>query len=292
MRGPARKAKAAVVDYRKLADVGKGVSFFASAAYAEGKKAKKAAAAPKKAADVAAKKPADAKKKKRSSGPTYTHFIREAIVLKGKPVKGASAVAITSYLKEKHPTKSDPVHIRLALKRGVKDGSLVRTGGSYRLAAGIAATVGVKKVVVRKPKAAAAPAGAAAAPAGAAAAAAAPKAKKATKKAAATPKPAGAGSRVTGKPKAKVFDNKTDAPESSFKWQFHDAKFAGGWGDYESKASDVVEAAYQEWLKNPYTDVRAVHSGDWNYSIDFTNNKQVNIQHEAHTQRDIRRVKK
>jgi len=240
----------------------------------------------------------------KKGGPTYTHYVREAILLKGKPIKGASAVAITTYLKATHPTKADPVHIRLALRRGVADGSLVRTGGSYRLAAGIAATVGVKKPVVRKAKAAAPPAAAAAAaaapagaPAAAAAAAATPKrgGKKAPAKkaAASTPKPAGAGSRVSGKtPKAKVFDDKTVAPESSFKWQFHDAKFAGGWGDYESKANDVVEAAYQEWLKNPYTDVRAVHSGDWNYSIDFTNNKQVNIQHEAHTQRDIRRVKK
>ncbi len=38
-------------------------------------------------------------------------------------------------------------------------------------------------------------------------------------------------------------------------------------------------------------DVRAVKSGQWEYLVDFMGMKQTNIQHENHTQRDIRRIK-
>ena len=56
MRGPARKAKASKVDYKKLADLGKGVSFFATPAYQEGKKPVAAAPKRKRAAPGKAKK--------------------------------------------------------------------------------------------------------------------------------------------------------------------------------------------------------------------------------------------
>jgi len=68
-------------------------------------------------------------------------------------------------------------------------------------------------------------------------------------------------------------------------WQFKH----GGWHNYDPEASDIVEVAYQDWLSNPYTDVRSVKSGHWSYMIDFRQLKQTNIQHSAHTQRDIRR---
>ncbi|KAN0029721.1 hypothetical protein ACTA71_007857 [Dictyostelium dimigraforme] len=71
-------------------------------------------------------------------------------------------------------------------------------------------------------------------------------------------------------------------------WQY----LHGTWNDYDNDASKVVEDAYQEWLTNPYTDVRSVKSGAWAYQIDFKQNKQTNIQHFAHTTRDIRRVLK
>jgi len=70
-------------------------------------------------------------------------------------------------------------------------------------------------------------------------------------------------------------------------WQYYD----NGWKKYEQAASDVVEAAYQDYVKDPTNfDVRAIKSGHWMYQVDFVNNKQTNIQHEAHTVRNIRRI--
>ncbi|KAN0015982.1 hypothetical protein ACTFIU_005932 [Dictyostelium citrinum] len=79
-----------------------------------------------------------------------------------------------------------------------------------------------------------------------------------------------------------------EKPKEQPVWQF----LHGTWNDYDTDASKVVEEAYQEWLTNPYTDVRSVKSGAWAYQIDFKQNKQTNIQHHAHTTRDIRRVLK
>src|SRR3990167_6923357 len=58
-----------------------------------------------------------------------------------------------------------------------------------------------------------------------------------------------------------------------------------GWHRYDADASGVVEAAYQDYLKNPWTDVRAVKSGQFHYSVDFTRMKQKNLEHWAHTER-------
>jgi len=70
-------------------------------------------------------------------------------------------------------------------------------------------------------------------------------------------------------------------------WQYFD----GGWKKYDRAANDLVEAAYQDYVKDPTNfDVRAVKSGHWQYQVDFVNNKQTNIQHEAHTVRNIRRI--
>lgn len=70
-------------------------------------------------------------------------------------------------------------------------------------------------------------------------------------------------------------------------WQYQH----NGWKNYDGKASDVVEEVYQSYLVNRGgTDVRAVKSGEWEYLVDFQQMKQTNIQHAAHTVRDIRRV--
>lgn len=70
-------------------------------------------------------------------------------------------------------------------------------------------------------------------------------------------------------------------------WQYYD----GGWRDYDDEASRIVEEAYQDYLANPnMLDVRSVQSGMWNYQVDFLNMKQTNINHFAHTVRDIRRI--
>jgi len=82
-----------------------------------------------------------------------------------------------------------------------------------------------------------------------------------------------------------------DAPEANdgngIRWQYYD----NGWKYYEQAAADVVEEAYQDYVKDPgQFDVRAIKSGHWMYQVDFANMKQTNIQHEAHTVREIRRV--
>lgn len=77
-----------------------------------------------------------------------------------------------------------------------------------------------------------------------------------------------------------------DAKEE-YVWQYHN----GTWKNYDAKASDVVEKAYQDYLKNRETTaVCLVKSGEWEYMIDFLA-KQTNIRHENHTTRDIRRLK-
>ena len=96
-------------------------------------------------------------------------------------------------------------------------------------------------------------------------------------------------------PLATIYDNSSvgivptltlSATNSVAQWQYeHD-----GWKNYDKVASDVVEAAYQDWQKNPFTDVRAIKSGEWQYTVDFNTMIQENIQHENHTKRNIRRT--
>lgn len=89
-------------------------------------------------------------------------------------------------------------------------------------------------------------------------------------------------------PRAKVFDNSTVVVEgaSNVIWQYEH----NGWHDYDTTASDVVEAAFREWQANPYTDVRAIKSGQWQYQVDFNAMQQTNIEHANHTRRSIRRL--
>lgn len=72
------------------------------------------------------------------------------------------------------------------------------------------------------------------------------------------------------------------------KWQYKND--SGKWADYDKAASDAVEAAYASWLVNPHIDVRSVHSGDWDYNVDFNLLTQQNIRHQAHKVRQIQRV--
>jgi len=70
-------------------------------------------------------------------------------------------------------------------------------------------------------------------------------------------------------------------------WQYQD----GGWRPYDAAANKILEEAYQDYLGNPHNfSVRAVKSGDWEYSVDFKNLTQTNVQHQAHTSRKIRRT--
>ena len=71
-------------------------------------------------------------------------------------------------------------------------------------------------------------------------------------------------------------------------WQFKENN--GRFVNYAPKASVLVEEAYSRWLVNPEVDVRAVRSGDWEYMVDFNNMQQQNVQHPAHTIRQVKRV--
>lgn len=81
--------------------------------------------------------------------------------------------------------------------------------------------------------------------------------------------------------------------EHTLNWQYYlDKPVDGktpGWHDYTSEASAIVEAAFQDWQKDPAIDVRAVQSGSFAYQIDFNGMTQTNVTHSAHTVRTIRR---
>lgn len=86
-----------------------------------------------------------------------------------------------------------------------------------------------------------------------------------------------------------------DRPTRTHKWQFLDGDVKnfpmGTWRDYDADASDEVEKAYQQYQRCPgLCDVRRVKSGHFAYLVSFLNMHQLNVDHEAHTQRPIRRV--
>lgn len=70
------------------------------------------------------------------------------------------------------------------------------------------------------------------------------------------------------------------------RWEYFD----NGYHPYDSSASGMVEQVYQQWLINPGDfDVRSVKSGHFSYMVDFRQMTQMNIEHENHTVRKIRR---
>lgn len=70
-------------------------------------------------------------------------------------------------------------------------------------------------------------------------------------------------------------DGKNTSDKLVWAWQYWD----NGWYNYDKAASNVVEATYQEYLKNPgISDVRAVKSGQWTYQVDFRQMIQTNIE--------------
>ena len=87
-------------------------------------------------------------------------------------------------------------------------------------------------------------------------------------------------------------------PEKGVIWQYYDksnhnaiVKNLDGWYDYDKKASDVVEEEWQKYIKNrAMCDVRAVKSGQFSYQVDFMSWNQTNLDHSAHTKRNIRRL--
>jgi len=198
-----------------------------------------------------------------------------------------SIIRIYKSIVEKYPvTDNYRRYVGAALKRGQDEGALTRVGASYRLTHKGRDQLkrkkrkGTKKAEKKKKKPTAA------------------KKTKKSKKDSSAPKKKKKKAEKKGETKKKTPKTKernsttTSTPGISpagykFKWQYMD----GTWKDYQLNGSDVVEQAYQDYMKNPgKCDVRAVKSGQWSYQVDFLNLKQTNIQHESHTVRDIRRI--
>nr|QYA18369.1 bifunctional linker histone H1/H5 [Clandestinovirus] len=199
---------------------------------------------------------------KKNVHPSYKRMVTLAI--QSKDEKGASLKTIYGFLEERWSIgKTGRRFVRSALKKGVEKKIFTQRKATYRIA---------KCKIKEKPK-----------PKKVRSSALNPKpAKPVIAKRASKPKP-------KPKPKSTNATVTTSTPQTSlvWTWQFHD----NGWCNYHPDASKVVEATYQEYLRNPgITDVRSVQSGEWHYLVDFRQMTQQNIQHENHTVRRIRRV--
>jgi WWE domain/linker histone H1 and H5 family len=184
--------------------------------------------------------------------PPYKRMIKLAIAAEPNR-KGASLIRIYKYIEQHWRLGPNKrTFIKNAIRRQMETGDIVQNGARYR----------AKTKPIRR-------------------------AKRAAKR---NPVVAIAKSNSTRKPK--TAPKKKAVPGTSVSqlvwfWQYYD----NGWMNYHPDASTIVEAVYQDYLRNPgCTDVRSVTSGDWNYLVDFKLMQQQNIQHENHTIRKIRRA--
>lgn len=184
--------------------------------------------------------------------PPYKRMIKLAIASEPNR-QGASLVRIYKYLERHWQVGANKrMFIKKAIQRQIEVGNIVQNGARYR----------TKTKPARR-------------------------AKRVTKS---NPVVAIAKANSTRKPKPAP--NKKTVPVTPVSqliwfWQYYD----NGWMNYHPDASTIVEAVYQDYLRNPgVTDVRSVTSGDWNYLVDFKLMQQQNIQHENHTIRKIRRA--
>jgi hypothetical protein len=211
--------------------------------------------------------------------------------LSGKKGAGVGVLAITKAVKAatKNKSKKLQASVRIALNGLVRSGALVLLAKKkYKLAKDARKK---KPTTTTKKKKAPIKAGPTAAKkkrktaTTKTAAVATPTKKKAKKKIAPEAAPEG-GPAVMGEPALKKKKSKTSLADEPH-WEYFDRS----WRPYVKDASDVVEAAFQEYLRDPgMLDVRSVKSGSWAYQVDFVNMKQTNIEHANHTVRDIRRI--
>lgn len=281
-------------------------------------------------AEKAKQKPKYAKGQKKPSKPTYVNMIRRALIALNQR-NGSSLFSIYKYIEEHYPvSQSYRKYIAAALKKGEEEGLFERERMSYRITSKgrrprkKRAKKAAKKKSSTKRKRSSSPGKKSSSAkdkkkSSSSSSSSSSKKKKAKKSSekkkkdkkksaskakAAKSKDAAASkssrSRATKAKKggAKAEDQGSSAGKKKsggttpagykFKWQYQEGD---QWKDYDINASDVVEAAYQGYIKNPgMCDVRAVKSGQWQYQVDFLNNKQTNIQHENHKVRSIRRV--
>jgi len=278
------------------------------------------------AKEAAAKKAATPKRKlsakERAGKPSYARMIAKALVALNER-SGSSGTAIAQHVEANYATHLPDnfrIFLRRALKKAVEEGLLRHEGARYRLSTKGKYKLGIKrkKRTIKKKKSASKIAKKKKTT----------KKDNATKKRSASPKrtttttkkkkksdssegkkkkkdttakskkaKASASSKKSSGKSARgesssssktAGGSKTTPSGFSFVWQYQEGST---WKPYDHNASDLVEKAYQDYLKNPgMCDVRAVKSGQWQYQVDFLNNKQTNIQHESHTVRSIRRV--
>jgi len=261
------------------------------------------------------KKKVPKKKGEKKIGTPYLVLIKRAIKAlveknnkknKDGKVKGTvSAQSILAYLLKHTPEKSDKRYVKSALASGVSSKVLVKTRNSYRLSSKEAKkqkkvtkkkatkkSTTSKKTTKRKSTA--------------------KDSKRPTKKAKTTTSTTKKTTTKKAKPTtkktkpAKKAAPKKDAPEKVKKvkktkavegeekgtiaegdgtvmWQYYD----NGWRNYDTGASAILEGVYQEYKINTTIDVRPVHSGSFDYSVDFTALQQRNTK--TQTVRNIRR---
>jgi len=268
---------------------------------------------PRKKSKPVAQSKKKSKKPERKSKPTYERMIIKALKELGTRTFH-SAVAIGKYVEANYPVPEDSYKrsLRLALKKAVDDGTLLQHKASYRVSAA-ASKASTSRLVKptsstdsknkrkrastdkEEPKrrttsnslrtASSIPD------------------KKSSSKASSKASSKKSSAPSTLKKARKSSSKNSNSSETStsiintpikpsglkgdFIWQYEDK----GWKNYDVEASNTVEEVYQGYLANRGdTDVRAVHSGSWEYQVDFMAMKQTNIQHDNHTVRNIRRV--
>jgi len=253
----------------------------------KGKKAAKAPIAKKKGSKASPKKRSTKEKGIRKTKPSYEKMILKALNNIGKR-GGSSSIAIANYIKANYPV---PVNVsrylRIALKKALDAGSVVKASlRTYR--ANSLKIKGKKRRTTKKSTT--------------------PKKRtsvktrvpsttskrKATKEKKVTKvKPVKAPRKQkTAKIVAASAPTATPAAPTGLRGEYLWQYDHNGWKNYTVEASNVVEDVYTNYLSNRGdTDVRAVKSGQWEYLVDFMAMKQTNIQHEAHTTRNIRRIK-
>jgi len=267
----------------------------------EKKEVPSAKVVPKKAVkETAAAKKKITKKKttttKRKSKPTYERMIKKALLADSENLQ--SVKAIGKFLEANYPLPENyKRYMKQGLAIGVAHKTFIKVKGSYRLSAhatnktnGKKKTAAVKRTkettTTKRTKSPSKKEEKKEAPS--------PKKKKRTTKEAPSAVVAGPIKKSKKARASNENENSESGPlalvtgsKYDHVWQYHD----GSWKNYDVKASDTVEETYLKYLENRgETDVRAVHSGQWEYQVDFMAMKQTNIQHENHTTRNIRRV--
>jgi len=234
----------------------------------------------------------------RTTKPSYYTMIRKAMVSLNPTNRARVSVpAISKYIRSQYPVGNPHTfhrYLRRAIRNAVRDRKLVKVLQSYRLKKSSPAS-STKKTSTKLPR------------------------KRLTTKPTTTSASLHSGPSVfspsvikkqseskksrtnlvasnrlstTKKPRASSTPSHSKLPAIAvgtrhpFVWQYFDKM----WKNYDVAASDTVEDTYLKYLANKGdTDVRAVHSGEWEYQVDFLALKQTNIGHSNHTVRSIRR---